>query len=475
MQAKITVVGLGSGDENQLTLGVWRLLERRKSLYVRTATHPVVAWLVEQGIECIAFDGAYEEHGDFFVVYRTIVERLLEAAEREGEIVYGVPGHPLVAEATVRMLTEQAKQSGIQLELLGGESFLDQSFLRLGFDPIEGFQLFDASELEPTRLRPDLHTIITQVYDRLTASEVKLGLMERYPDEYPVVAAHRLGMEGERIEHVPLYELDRSDDFGNWSLVWIPADDDESLRNREFERLHEIVRILRSPEGCPWDREQTHESIRKNLIEEMYEVLETIDEGDPEAMCEELGDLLLQIMFHAQMEDEPGTFTVYDVIEQLNEKLIRRHPHVFGDREADDADEALANWQAIKEEEKRKEGDRRRNVVRLSGIPPHMPAVMRAYELQKKASKVGFDWEQIDDVFAKIEEEWNELKEACGESEERCRDELGDLLFAVVNVARFLKLDPEAGTQLRRIANLCRDFQYIEEQLRLKGKQNGTY
>ncbi len=470
MQAKITIVGLGSGDESQLTLGVWRLLEQKRSLYVRTATHPVVKWLIQQGIECIAFDNIYEAHDDFSSVYQAIVDQLLEAVREKGEVIYGVPGHPMVAEATVRMLIKECKQHGFELDMIGGESFLDQAFLRLGFDPIEGFQLFDAARIEPARLRPDVHTLVTQVYDQFTASDVKLSLMERFPDDHPVVVAHKLGMEGEHIEQVPLYELDRSDRFGNWSLVWVPASEDETLRNRDFERLHEIVRILRSPEGCPWDRAQTHESIRKNLIEEMYEVLDTIDDNDAEAMCEELGDLLLQIMLHAQMEEEQGTFNVYDVIEQLNEKLIRRHPHVFGDREAGDPDEALANWQAIKDEEKRKKGIDVSEQSVLSGIPRHLPAMMRAYELQKKAAKVGFDWEDISGVFAKIEEELSELKEACSEAEERKREELGDLLFAVINLARFLKLDPEHALALTN-RKFEQRFTYIEEQLRLRGSK----
>ena len=178
------------------------------------------------------------------------------------------------------------------LTVLGGESFLDEAFVRLGFDPIEGFQLLDAAELRASVIQPQPHTLIGQVYDMFTASEVKLALMELYPDDYPVIVGHALGVEGEEaIQQVPLFELDRIDGYGNLSLIYVPRSDDSKLRRRTFARLHEIVGILRSPEGCPWDREQTHESIRKNLIEETYEVLETIDEDDPEHMQEELGDL----------------------------------------------------------------------------------------------------------------------------------------------------------------------------------------
>ena len=325
-------------------------------------------------------------------MYESIASALInlaKAAEEDREIVYAVPGHPMVAEATVRLLRERCPGEDVTLTVLGGESFLDEAFVRLGFDPIEGFQLLDAAELRASVIQPQLHTLIGQVYDMFTASEVKLALMELYPDDYPVIVGHALGVEGEEaIQQVPLFELDRIDGYGNLSLIYVPRSDDSKLRQRTFARLHEIVGILRSPEGCPWDREQTHESIRKNLIEETYEVLETIDEDDPEHMQEELGDLLLQIMLHSQMEEELGTFTVYDVIQALNDKLIFRHPHVFGESSAKDAESALQNWEQMKAEEKRRKGLSPEKASALDGIPRDLPALMKAYKLQKKASRL---------------------------------------------------------------------------------------
>ncbi|RAV09691.1 nucleoside triphosphate pyrophosphohydrolase [Paenibacillus contaminans] len=473
MTGHITVVGLGTGDESQLTLGVWRRLqEASPHIYARTGRHPVFAWLQENGIAFTTFDHLYERHDDFEDVYASIADELLAlaSADPQRKIVYAVPGHPMVAERTTQLLRECCPEAGVELAVLGGESFLDQSFLRLGFDPIEGFQLLDATRLGAKLLNPQLHTVIGQVYDAFTASDAKLALMDVYPDDYPVVVGHALGVEGEeRILRVPLYELDRVEGYGNLSLIWVPRSDEESLQNRSFHRLHEIVEILRSPEGCPWDREQTHASIRKNFIEETYEVLETIDDDDPDAMCEELGDVLLQIMLHAQMEQETGAFTVYDVIQGLNEKLIRRHPHVFGTKEADNADDALANWQAVKDEEKAKKGVDTAQVSRLAGVPRDLPGLMKAWKLQKKAAEVGFDWDRIEDVYAKIEEELQELREAAGADEEEARAELGDLLFAVVNAARFLKADPEealARTNRKFVAR----FSYIEQKLQENGK-----
>jgi tetrapyrrole methylase family protein / MazG family protein len=471
-QAAVTVVGLGSGDESQLTLGVWNKLNGHPRVRLRTAQHPVVVYLRDNGVELQAFDSIYEEETAFERVYDRIADQLIQEALDTGEeIVYAVPGHPMVAEATVQLLRERCPRRGVALSIMGGESFLDQAFIRLGFDPVDGFALLDGTALHVYTINPRVHTIITQVYDQLTASEVKLTLMERYPDDYPVVVGHALGVPGEeRIDRVPLFELDRLTGYGNLWLVWVPRAGAELDRvyNRSFERLHEIVEILRSPGGCPWDIEQTHRSIRNNLIEETYEVLETIDDDDPEGMREELGDLMLQVMLHAQMEAEEGTFTVFDVVETLNEKLIRRHPHVFGENRANNAGEALQSWESAKAEEKRSKGQDLEKQSVLSGIPRDLPGVMTAWKLQKKAAKVGFDWERIDEVYDKIREEIDELREADGDPEE-VKAELGDLLFAVVNLSRFLKVDPEEAISLTN-RKFIRRFRYIEEQLRLNDK-----
>jgi tetrapyrrole methylase family protein/MazG family protein len=472
MSTGITVVGLGSGDEEQLSLGIWRKLQTAQRIYLRTEDHPVVRLLQRSGIGYTTFDSVYRDKPTFGEVYEAIADELLRLAEtlRE-EIVYAVPGHPMVAEATVQILKRKCPERDIPLAIAGGESFLDQAFVRLGFDPLEGFQLLDGTQLDRQSLNPRVHTVVAQVYDNYTASEVKLTLMETYPDDYPVVVAHALGVAGvERVERIPLYDLDRQERYGNLTMLWVPRSEDEKLQYRSFARLHDIVRVLRSPEGCPWDREQTHASIRKNLIEETYEVIETIDDDDPSAMCEELGDLLLQVMLHSQIEEEDGSFSVYDVIAGLNEKLIRRHPHVFGDSTAGNADEALQSWEKVKKEEKRNKGTNPDAVSVLSGIPPELPVLMKAEKLQKKAARVGFDWDRAEDVMAKIEEELAELKEVAFQSDEENRkSELGDLLFAVVNLARFLKIDPDEALSLTNRKFIQR-FSYIEEQLRLKNK-----
>lgn len=233
-----------------------------------------------------------------------------------------------------------------------------------------------------------------------------------------------------------------------------------------FDDLLNIMRRLRGPGGCPWDAEQTHESLTRYLLEETYEVIEAIDTKSPEHLKEELGDLLLQPVFHAAIAEEAGYFAMADVIQSLCDKLVRRHPHVFGDLQISDSDAQVENWERIKKAEKGKE-----RPSALSGVPPHLPALLKAQKITEKASRVGFDWEHADQVFAKVMEELHEFEEAWeGGDETRMEDELGDLLFAIVNLGRFLSLNPEEALR-KTINRFQRRFQYVEENLQSQGKK----
>lgn len=232
-----------------------------------------------------------------------------------------------------------------------------------------------------------------------------------------------------------------------------------------FEQVMTIMRRLRAPGGCPWDAEQSHESLKRYLLEEAYEVIEAIDTGSDKLLKEELGDLLLQPVFHAAIAEERGAFTMDDVLATLADKLIRRHPHVFGDEEIKDSEAQIANWEKIKKAEK---GEERRSA--LSGIPPHLPALMKAQKITEKASRVGFDWEHVDQVMAKVLEELHEFEEALAQGrQDRMEAELGDLLFAIVNLGRFLSLDPEEALR-KTITRFQSRFSHIEEQLHIRGR-----
>lgn len=225
-----------------------------------------------------------------------------------------------------------------------------------------------------------------------------------------------------------------------------------------WSNLVNIVAKLRSPEGCPWDRAQTHTSLKRFLLEEAYELLEAIDAGDPQAMKDELGDVLLQVLLHAQIAAENGQFSMDDVITNLSEKLVRRHPHVFGQVSAETPEEVMVNWEAIKRREK---AGSQRTLV-LDGVPKELPALMRAEKIQKKAAKVGFDWDHTWEVVEKVKEEFKELEEAAAAGQQaELEEELGDLLFAVVNLARFIKVDPEFALQ-KATAKFIERFHLLE-------------
>ncbi len=235
-------------------------------------------------------------------------------------------------------------------------------------------------------------------------------------------------------------------------------------RHPEFSRLVDIMARLRAPGGCPWDLAQSRQDLKPYLVEETYEVLDAIDQGDPAMLREELGDLLLQVVFHAQIAEEEGAFAVEDVCRGINEKLIRRHPHVFGEVKADTPGQVLQNWEAIKK------GEKGEDASVLAGVPKVLPALLKAYRLQQKAARVGFDWEERQQVEAKVREEWAELNEAVAEGEkEHIREEMGDFLFALVNLSRFLDMDPEDALQFAN-AKFMRRFKGIENEARTRGR-----
>jgi MazG family protein len=249
---------------------------------------------------------------------------------------------------------------------------------------------------------------------------------------------------------------------------------------RWFERLVALQARLRARNGCPWDIEQTHTSLRTYLIEEAYEVLEALESGDDAKFAEELGDLLLQVVFHAQIASEEGRFTSADVVRKIHQKMVRRHPHVFGEKRAKDATEVLKNWEQIKSEERRAgksqqgtgpaETSPQAPASLLDGIPHTLPAVIEGYQLTRRASRIGFDWDEVEGVIAKLQEELSELSAArAAQSPEQIEDELGDVLFAAVNLARFLKIDPEIALK-RSNAKFISRFQEMERLARASGR-----
>lgn len=470
MTNKISIIGLGAGDLDQLPLGVYKRLKEDQNLFLRTKEHPVVAELEQEGLQFQSFDAIYEKHDQFEDVYEEITETLLSEAEKE-PVIYAVPGHPLIAERTVQLLLERGPERNTEIEIGGGQSFLDAMFQALAIDPIEGFQLLDGTELSKESLLLKSHTIIGQVYDSFVASEVKLTLMEKLPDEYEVYIVTSAGSRDEVIKKVPLYELDREMELSNLTSVYIPPVEEEQILYKDFSKLRGIISILRGPNGCPWDKKQTHQSLKKYLIEEAYELIEAIDNDDIDHMIEELGDVLLQVMLHAQIGEDEGYFTIDDVIDGVSAKMVRRHPHVFGDKTAENEEEVMKNWQEIKEQEK---GGAVKSL--LEGAGKGLPNLLKAYELQKEAAKVGFDWKTAAPILNKVKEEIEELSEEITQKGQRedIQLEYGDLLFALVNFARHYDINPEEAL-FKANQKFMRRFAYIEQRAEENGKSVDSY
>jgi tetrapyrrole methylase family protein/MazG family protein len=419
-----------------------------------------------------SLDDEYEHGESFSAVYDAIVARVLRTHASHGDLVYAVPGHPLIGETTVARLLERTKATGVPTQIIGAPSFIDACLETLGESVTGDLCVVDAHGLDPDGVHPDLSlrspgpVLLYQVHDRQSASRAKLALMRAgFPDEHPVTILRAAGLPDANKTEVPLYLLDRRE-HDHLTSVWVPPLPAES-RPHDFDSLRRIVARLRDPEsGCPWDLKQTHQSLKKYAIEEAYEVCEAIDSEDPDALCEELGDLLLQVLLNAQIASESGTFDLDDICRVHGDKLVRRHPHIFGEAENfADADAALKSWNAIKAAEKTEKPD-----SLLDGISASLPALSQALETSKRVVAVGFEWPEIDQVLDKVEEELSELRvELKDGTPTRIADELGDVLFTLVNVARKVGIDPEESlrTQLKKFH---RRWRYIETAARAQNR-----
>lgn len=346
---KISVVGLGPGDLEQLPMGVYRLLKSGEPVYLRTKLHPVVLELEREGFEFHSFDAVYEKNNQFEGVYETISTELIELADKQ-DIIYAVPGHPMVAEKSVQLLLDNKK--GIQIDIKGGKSFIDDLFQAVKMDPIEGFQLVDALDLKQDELEVGQHIIVMQVFNQYIASDVKLTLTEKYPDDHVVALVHAAGSKTEKVDWLPLVEIDRMEGVHNLTSMYIPplAQHD---RTKSFQTLQYYIDLITGETGDVWIKKQTHESLLPYLKEETAEFIEAVKKEDDINMVEELGDILMQVLYHTNLGERSGYFSLEEVLETLNKKLRRRHPHVFDGVEVKNIEEVETLWQEIKAKEMR--------------------------------------------------------------------------------------------------------------------------
>lgn len=459
----IKIVGLGPGAKDALTIGTLELLKSSHKVLFRTEKHPNVEYLKTQGIIFETYDSFYEKYDSFDEVYKNIAEDIIEKHAQCKNLVYAVPGHPLVAEKSVTLLLKLCEENNIEVEILPAVSFIDAVMESLKIDPIEGIKIIDAFDINNQVLDKRVGLIITQVYNGFIASETKLALSEYYNDDTEIYFVRAAGVkEIESIRKIKLYDLDRQEDIDYLTSIYIPRDLNNTI---DFHDLLKVMDTLRGEDGCPWDMEQNHESLKRYLIEECYEVLEAIDENNDEMLVEELGDVLLQVVFHAQIGKEDGYFNINDIIKAITNKMILRHPHVFGDVKVKGSEEVLTNWEEIKGKEKNFSS----YTDTLKHVAKNLPGLIRAEKVQGKAAKVGFDWNNADPALDKVLEELEEVKDVYKTNNRaKIQEEVGDLIFAAVNVARLLDIDPEFAVNYT-IDKFIKRFQFIEESAGKKG------
>ncbi len=436
MPTGITIVGLGPGKPGFLTMEAQQVLQAAPEIYLRTRKHPTVEALPSSAV-VHSFDDVYERAGTFEAVYAEIASRVVALGSREEGVIYVVPGHPLVGESSVQRILALAERCGLPAHIVAGLSFVEPVCSRLKLDALAGLQIADATELALLHyppFNPDLPVLVGQLYSRELAADVKLVLMMLYPDDHQVTLIGAAGTEDETVRAVSLYELDRSRQIDHLTALYVPPLSEAG----SLQVFQEVVSHLRAPEGCPWDREQTHRSLRPFLLEEAYEVLQALDSDDTFALQEELGDLLLQILLHTQIAIEHGEFQMADVVSHIVTKLIRRHPHVFGDVRVSGAEEVLANWEQIKSEETG-HGAAQESP---SSVPLFLPALARAQALQRRAARRGFDWPEADSMWRQLEARWQGFREA--ETAHEQETQLGELLLALSTVASSLGIDAES-------------------------------
>lgn len=473
-QVAITIIGLGPGDINDLTLTARTLLAQAardmQTVYFRTLIHPTVEPLKQDlpTLRMESFDRLYEESQDWSTLYQQIAEEVCTLATTQA-VIYAVPGHPMMGETSVQAVLHLAQKRGLSVKIVAGLSFIEPVCSLLEFDPFDsGVQILDATTLASLRadelagkIIPTTPLLIVQVYNRRLASAVKLALNEFYPDEWSVKLVRAAGVDvDETVLEMPLYELDRTTHTNHLSTLYVPPVNElTALRHPETLR-YIIMRLRREPDGCPWDRQQTHESLMRYLIEETYEVVETLEEQDMEKLAEELGDVLLQVYLHAEVARQNGEFELGDVYQHINAKLIRRHPHVFGNVEVSSAGQVVQNWEEIKRQERAQAGKDVQAESVLDHVPQASPSLMIAQEYQKRVAKTGFEFTDIQGVYSKLAEELQEVQQAA--TLEELREEIGDMLFVVAKLASFLKVDAEEA--LRRANRKFRlRFQAMEQ------------
>ena len=458
---RVVIVGLGPGDSTLLTFDAQRHINATSVKFARTRRHPACDDLPA---DVTYFDDVYESADHIDDVYAHIANTVAAAAALQGSVLYIVPGSPLVAEHTVELLRANP---AVTCDIRPALSYLDVAWAALGIDPLAaGVRLVDGHTFAVDAAGERGPLLVAQTDRRQVLSDMKLALGDADLDALaPVTVLHHLGLEDQQVFEISWAELDRHFEPDHLTSIWVP--ELAAPVGNELIRFNDVIRRLRRE--CPWDKAQTHQTLTRYVLEEAYEMVEAIarlDVDDPttdDGFIDELGDVLLQVVLHSAIAEQDGRFTLADVAEHATEKMIRRHPHVFAGASANTVDQVARNWQQIKAAERGESGAATRA---LDGVNTAVPSLMHAHAVQRAAAKVGFDWPDVMGAYAKVTEELAEVQAASTDVDRR--DEIGDLLFAVVNAARHLGVEPESALRAAT-AKFAGRFEAVEDSASARG------
>lgn len=447
----IAVVGLEQDAAGRVDERAIARLRSADVVIVPSDTSEAAGLLGGLGISAVTFgDLGLDERASAAQVVHALIERA-----EDQDVALAAFGYPFVREGLISGILSRSKTA---VDLFPVVSPLQILLLALDVDATADLEIIDARTLPGAVPARDAHLIVTGVENVILARSVASELRGSYDREHSLVLAHSLEGGGFELSPLTLDELGQIQTLGRDTALYVPPT--RMAPPGGFGELVRIIGILRSPDGCPWDREQTHASLAQHMIEEAYEAASAIDTGEASVLADELGDVLLQVVLHAQIAAEEGTFTIDDVVASIITKIRRRHPHIFGTVVAETSEEVLRNWDAIKREEKPQHGA-------LGEVPDNLPALMRAQKVSRRAAGVGFEWDDMAGVWAKVHEEIDELQ-ATEHGSPEAEDELGDLLFTVVNVARKMGIDAESALR-RTCVKFAGRFESMEETAAIQG------
>ena len=457
---QLTIVTLGTGGEMFLTRGVERALRQAQRVVLRTERHPMAAFLKAEGIAYESLDALYDACEDFDQFNRRAAQHVLSMC-RETPVCYAVSDASF--DTTVAAIRRE-KPATARVEILPGVSHAERC-LSLLDSHADALRLYTAEAFLPARVSPQEDLLLVEVHSRECAGECKLKLLELMPEDMQVVFITGNEQTGElKKQKIALYEMDRQKTYDHLTAVYVPSVPMLERTRFNMDDLMAVVARLRAPDGCPWDREQTHESLLPDLLEESYEFIQAARDEDVDHMYDELGDVLLQIALHTQIAIEHGDFTIDDVTSAVCFKMIERHTHVFGQVKADTAEDVLTNWEAFKREQR----GIRTHAQAMEEVSLGLSSLLRAFKVQKKARKVGFDFDTALEALEKVHEEADEVRENIQNGADP-EMELGDLFFAAVNVCRLCGKDPDIALTSSTNKFINR-FRKMESEIKRAGK-----